>query len=219
MRLLAAALLLVALLPLHAAPIEAELGESLRYHRAHALPAELPQPAPRSGTLVLDLRYATADAAAATALDGWIKFRASAETPLLVLVNADTAPVLHGVFAANQAQPGFVTIGIAQSAFIPDIVVTITPEADRRAYDALENKVPITALLAENTDKLRNDEATMMRERTHPGESFADEAFAEPSSPTSGQAPAAATAPPPSDAILQRAVHLQRALRALKRIP
>jgi hypothetical protein len=218
-RLLVAAIALVPLLPLGATPIEADLGEGLRYHRAHVLPAELPAPDPRTGMLLLDLRYATADAAAATALDGWIKFRASADTPVTVLVNPGTAPVLHSVFAANQAQPGFVTIGTAHADYSPDIVVTTSPEAERRAYDVLENNGSITALLTENTAKLRHDEASMMRERRQSAEPILDEGFDELSSPEAPKEDPSAATPPPVDVALQRAVHLHRALRALKRIP
>lgn len=216
-RLLAAALTLASLLPLGAAPIEADLGDGLRYHRAHALPAELPAPKPPGGALVLDLRYATADAAAATALDGWIKFRASAATPVTVLVNAVTAPVLHGVFAANQAQPGFVTIGTAAPGCSLDIVVITTEEAERRAYDALENNGSIAALLIENAGKPRNDEASMMRERAQTDEPTADDALDELSPVEPGKEADVPT--PPLDVALQRAVHLHRSLRALKRIP
>lgn len=218
-RLLSAIVAFALLLPLCAAPVEADLGDGLHYHRAHALPAELPPPTPQKGALILDLRYATADAAAATALDGWIKFRANADAPVTVLVNAATAPVLHSVFGANQAQPGFVTIGTAQPGYSPDIVVTTTDEAERRAYDVLENNGAIAALLAENIDKPRNDEASMMRDRTQPAEPPAEDTFDELSSPEPSKTDSAPTPAPPLDRALQRAVHLHRALRALKRIP
>lgn len=218
-RLLLAVITLASLLSLGGAPLEADLGDGLRYHRAHALPTELPAPGPRPGPLVLDLRYATADAGAATALDGWITARASADTPVTVLVNEGTAPVLHEVLAAHQARPGLVTIGIANARHSPDIVVATTPEAERRAYDVLESNGPIAALLTENADKPRNDEASMMRERTQPAEPLLDEGLDELSSGTSSNEPATTTPPPPPDVTLQRAVHLHRALRALKRIP
>lgn len=214
---LALAFAFTALLRLSASPIEADLGDGLRYHRAHALPAELPSPAGKPFPLVLDLRYATADQAAATALDAWVKFRAAPATPIIVLVNAETAGELRGVFAANGSQPGFVTVGMASPDYSPDIAVATTPEAERQAYDVLEHNGSLAASLTENADKPRTDEAAVMRDRAHSPEELTDLEFDEFAPPATAKE--TTPPPPPIDASLRRAVQLHRALRALKRIP
>ena len=77
-------------------------------------------------------------------------------------------------------------------------------EEERRAYDALEQGVAIDTLLSDNPNQVRNDEASLSKDRVA-------EAAAE-------SADATKRVTPPLDATLQRAVHLHRALVALKRI-
>jgi hypothetical protein len=154
---------------------------------------------------------------AATALDAWIKFRATAATPVFVLLNAETPSSLHSVFASLKSQPGFVTVGSGSDAFTPDVVVAAAADAERRAYDALEHGGSLEALTRPNIDKPRTDEASIMRERT-------DGADNVPPDPldrlldNESEKPAPTPPPPLIDHTLQRAVHLHRALVALKRL-
>lgn len=207
---------LSAVAALHSAPLERDLGEGLVYFRAPELPADLPPAAKKTTPLVLDLRFATAGDHAATALDSWLRFRATRATPAFILINAETPAALLGVFAVLKSQPGLVTIGSSSDAFTPDIVISSPPEVERRAYDALPAGTAVQALIAENTDKTRVDEASIMRERADPF--FA----AEPPDLTDDEESEASKAPPPPaapvDHALQRAVHLHRALLALKRL-
>jgi hypothetical protein len=98
-------------------------------------------------------------------------------------------------------------VGVEGGQFRPDVAVKISPEDDRRAYDALEKGTPITVLLADNPNKVRNDEASLSKDRV-----------AEASADAADEALAGKRAPAPIDATLQRAVHLHRSLVALKRL-
>lgn len=190
-----------------AAPATGDLGFGLAYFRAHALPLELPAAEPvRKQACVLDLRYARGDQPAAAALEGWLKSRATLRTPVFVLANVDTAPALRALLAAGESIPGVIVIGIAARGFQPALAVQGTAENERRAYEAVEQGASLASLLTENPDKVRNDEASLSKDRL---------AEAGPEAATKGKAAALA---PPLDAALQRAVHLHRALRALKKI-
>lgn len=203
----------------HAAPLELDLGEGLGYFRAHTLPADLPPASAKPRPLVLDLRFSTASDGAANALEAWIKFRATAATPVLVLVNADTPAAFHSVLASFKAQPGFLTLGAATPDFTPDLALDTKGDVERRAYDALEHGTSVDSLTRQNTDKPRNDEASLMHERENPADDFADDPLNDLTD--HDDAPPARTppaAPPLIDVALQRAIQLHRALLALKRL-
>ena len=187
-----------------AAPVTRDLGEGLTLLRARELPVDLPAAEPgKKGAVVLDLRYAKGEREGVAALSAWLKARASLRTPVFVLANSDTAEPLRGALAAEGALPGVLVIGVATRGFRPDIAIEISPENERRAYEALEDGAPLASLLVENPDKIRNDEASLSRDR------LADASAAD----TKKRPP-----PPPLDLALQRAVHLHRALVALKKI-
>lgn len=189
-----------------AAPLQRELGERLLYHRAVNLPADLPpEPKGRKQPIVLDLRYAQGDEAAAIATQAWLKFYASARTPVFVLANADTSGDLRRVLAALRRAPGILTIGRATRTFEPDVTVQTSADAERKAYDALVAGAPVAALVIDHPEKVRNDEASLSRDRL--AEAAADAVEDAKSQP-----------PPPIDVALQRAVHLHRALVALRKI-
>ncbi len=214
-----AALLLGFTTSLAAAPLEFDLGEGLGYFRAHALPADLPPAATPSRPLVLDLRFSHANENAANALEAWIKFRASATKPVFVLVNSATPAVFDSVLAACKSQPGFLTLGAASSAFTPDLLVATDVESERRAYDALEHGTTVEALTRQNTDKPRNDEASLMHDRTAGAEDAAEESPPDLSD-RDEEIPAPSPAKPPAliDYTLQQAIQVHRALLALKRL-
>ena len=201
---------------LQAELVERELGENLRYVRARILPTDLPSAELKSGPLVLDLRYTAAEPQAATALNAWLAFRATHRTPIFVLINPETASVLLNLFANVRARPNVLTIGRNSSESTADVGVTFTPEEERLAYDALSPTTSIDTLINENVGKARVDEASMLRER------------AEKSEPRTADNPDASTTedakkpdppvPPLVDRPLQRAVHLHRAMLALKRL-
>jgi len=215
------AILLLAAAPLFAAKptsrLERDLGQGLAYVRVRALPADLPLAPAKPGAIVLDLRYAATDPAGVSALDGWIHFRAKARTPVLVLVNSATAAALLDYLEANPAPPGLVTLGPASSRFVPDLALKIAAPTERAAYDALDQGASVESLLADNPGKPRHDEAEVAQQHAlAPAASDDDDADL-----SDGDAPEAATPAPPApliDATLQRAVHLHRALLALRKI-
>ena len=186
-----------------AAPVEQELGSGLVYVRVHKLPADLPStregPAP---ACVLDLRFVEADPEAATAFGAWLKFRAAPRSPVYVVVNAGTSSALLRTLRTNPPIAGMISIGGSGGPFGPDSVVRVSPEEERKAYDAFESGVAMTALIADQPNKVRVDEASLAKER--PAERV--------------DAAAAPRAPHLVDAAVQRAVHLHRSLQAFKKI-
>lgn len=191
-----------------AAPIQRDLGGSLIYVRVHKLPTDLPAKATgRVPTCIVDLRYVEADPDAATAFMAWLKFRATPRSPVFVLANAETSAVLLQPLARHERSTGIVVVGIERGPFRPDVAVKASADDERRAYDALEKGAEINRLLADNPNKLRNDEASLSKDR--PGDGSAEAA----DDSSSGK-----SAPLSIDATLQRAVHLHRTLVALKKI-
>jgi len=184
------------------APVERDLGEGLVYVRVHRLPADLPaKPPGRVAPCVIDLRYVEAAEDTAAAFSAWLKFRASPRTPVFVLANGDTAAPLLKRLAQGERGAGVVLIGIESERFRPDVPVKSTSADERRAYDALEQGAAVAALLADQPNKARHDEASLTRDRpTDP--------------PAADEKPATALI----DLTLQRAVHLHRALVAMKKL-
>jgi hypothetical protein len=201
----------------HAAPpaadgnpalVARDLGAGLEFFRIHALPAELPPPdAARGRPCVIDLRYTRVEADTAPTVLAWIKSHATPRTPVLLLANAQTDRDLLVAIGSLGTGTSIVTIGAPGPHFTPDIAVQTSPENERRAYDALDAGAAPATLIAENVDKARNDEASLSRDRS-------TEEPAERPAENSGKERDVA----PFDAALQRAVHLHRALLALKKL-
>ena len=203
-----------------AAPLTRDLGLGLTYHRAAALPGDLPSPDPaRKDPCILDLRYARGDSAAGIALAAWLKFNASARTPVFLLVNADTSPAALAPLAARLPAPGLIVIGPAAAPLTPDLALQITPAEERRAYDALAAGAAVESLLTHSPEKVRHDEARLARD--HRGQT-APTPFAQPADDPAPEPPTAEMPSQPAaplvDLALQRAVHLHRSLKALRKI-
>ena len=193
-----------------------DLGDGLRYFRAKVLPTDLPSSEVKTGPLVLDLRYATGDETAAAELDAWLSFRATEKTPVMLLINADTGMAIRKVLQSKASRPAVITIGRPDEKTDPDVGVETTAEEERRAYDAFEHSKSIEALLVENADKPRLDEASIMRARTEVQDEPVEDNPLDRVAPTETKSEPAT--PVPIDRALQRAIHLHRALRALKRL-
>lgn len=192
-----------------AAPVEHDLGGGLSYVRVHRLPADLPgKPAGRVAPCVIDLRYVDAPEDAAAAFSAWLKFRASPRAPVFVLANAGTSAPLLKVLREGERGAGVVLVGLESEHFRPDVAVRSTAAEERRAYDALEQGATLAMLLADQPNKVRNDEASLTRER--PPEPLPE--------PPAQNGAGGKTRASPIDATLQRAVHLHRALVALKKL-
>ena len=193
---------------LEAAVAERDLGNGLNYYRLRQLPADLPaKPAGAVPPCVVDVRYVKADTDAAIAFVAWVKFRATTRTPVFIVANSDTSASLVKPFTSQARGGGIAVLGIPTRSFSPHISVTSTADAERRAYDALEKGTPLVSVLTDNPSKVRNDEASLSRDR-----------LADASADAADDALAGKQAPPPVDAALQRAVHLHRALAALKKL-
>jgi hypothetical protein len=191
-----------------AVPLERDLGLGLGYVRLQELPADLPTRAAFDplAPSVIDVRYLPADESAARAFEAWLKFRASSRAPIFVLANEGTSPAVLHLLSRREPGSGVVVVGPQARQFEPDIAVLTTREDERRAYEALADGASITSLLTDNPDKVRNDEASLSRDR-----------LAEASADSAGNGNASGQRSP-LDVALQRAVHLHRTLVALRRI-
>jgi hypothetical protein len=175
------------------------------------LPGDLPKTDDASQQpCILDLRYVRASAADATAVEAWIKFHASARTPVLILANTDTTPGLVTPFLDRRSAGHVIVIGAAAPGFAPDIAVTFNRTDERAAYEALTDQTDLTTLLNDTPEKARNDEASLARDHA------VEPAVVENAASTRLSRPADSTSP--IDRVLLRAVQLHRTLLALKRL-
>ncbi len=200
--------------------LERDLGRGLVYHRVHELPADLPTAeSARKQPCVLDLRYVHGDATAASTLAAWLKFHATPRAPVFILANADTSHALLAPLTGRDPAGRIVVLGAAAPGFTPDIAVRISPDAERRAYDALDAGTAVDSLLVENLDKPRNDEARLAKDHL-PDSTLADGAAVDGTPATDDDSKSAKPRPPPPlvDVALQRAVQLHRTLLALRKI-
>lgn len=204
--------LLLALRALAAEP--ADLGQGLVGLRVRSLADSLPVIAAavaESRPLVIDLRYATADAASAARLGETLQSRPAGALCLLLVSPALPAPVAA---ALTPLPVGIATLGIAGSQPDPTVVVQQSPAADRAAWDAAETGTPLATLVSGKTGKARYDEASLVKDFAN-----GNHAAAPPAAPAlaSLKDPApAATPAPPVDRVLQRAIHLHRTLLAIR---
>jgi hypothetical protein len=187
-----------------AATLVRDLGQGLTYYRVHEIPQDQPVAA-RAGACVLDLRYAKSDELGASALKAWVGFNSTAHAPIFVLENAQTDPALLAVFA-SRGPAGMLVLAPVSARLEPQISVIVSPEDDRKGYDALEKGADVRSLLSDYPDKPRIDEAYLEKEHIADSES--------PEIPTDKPLPPRPTV----DAMLQRAFQLYRGLLALKRI-
>jgi hypothetical protein len=199
------------------APVD--LGQKLTYVRLHRLPddATILAAAWSQPALVVDLRYSTGDTAHSLSANLPARPRSA---PLFVLVGPATPP--EALAALRERVPSLITLGLAAPGQVPDITLAVAPEADRRAYEALDSGASIDSLLGEKIAKTRFDEAALAHE--HTGETMREarpgsDGAAPADAPPAGVTPPAATPAELKDAVLQRAVQLHRALLALGKLP
>lgn len=200
-----------------------DLGQGLSYLRVGAVARapELGATLRAVPALVLDLRQATVVTGDAADLARALTAR-TARGPLFVLVSPATPPALAA--ALDQLPTGSVILGVPGSQPPPQVVVSQTPAEDQRAYAALDAGRTLDELISGKLEKERFDEAALMQEFKQGGAAAsaaepAPEPEAEtapPAAPAAPPAPAAEAARPPVDRVLQRAVQLHRALRAIQ---
>jgi hypothetical protein len=188
--------------PLVAGPDDGrDLGESLVYVRMERVTAESAA-LPAAPSLVLDLRYAAGDDAAAAALQAKLRGNPAGRRLVLVLANPETAAPLRRILEPAQRPARALVLGRAGENFEPDIPVVFDAEAERSAW-AAGGTGDLTELITDNPGKIRLDEAAIVRRHQNGG-------------PEDGEPPAAAAAGAAvTDRVLQRAVQLHRGLNAL----
>lgn len=187
-----------------------ELGADLGYLRIHSIVQErqsITDALHQSRALVLDLRYPVDERDAGEILS--LELRSHPAKPRTYVLLSPSTPVpVVGVIAANPA-PFLVTLGIENSKPEPSVVVAQTAAADRAAYEAYAAGTTLAQLVSGHIEKERFDEASLVQEFKN------GNLDAKP--PEASPAKAAETPAPPTDRVLQRALHLHRALQALKR--
>jgi hypothetical protein len=191
-----------------------DLGQGLSYLRIHSVTdseVALRKVVPGAGALVLDLRYATASDESSAALKSALAGR-SPNTPLFILVSPATPPGLGAVISASPA----LTLGASNSLPAPKIVVQTDATTDRRAYDALDAGTPLAKLISGKIEKERFDEATLVQEFKNGNPDAAPIPTPDPTAAKTAGTPEKEPAAPLVDRVLQRAVHLHRALLAIK---
>ena len=192
-----------------------DLGSNLSYLRVHSLADSAPEL--RSAlsarrAFVLDLRYLTASEESLVVLRSAFA-QHPREAPLFVLLSPATPSAV--VEAINQTPGAFISLG-ATSTRSARIEVKADPVSDRRAYDAFDAGTPVDVLISGKLDKERFDEATLMQEFKNGNVDAEPPAGPDPTAAKPDH-PVAAKEEPPVDRVLQRALHLQQAMLALRR--
>ena len=205
-----------------------DLGRGLTYARLQQLPDDVVMLATvwKAPALIIDLRHPAGATGQTIPADLPSRPRTA---PLFILVGPDTPADLRA--ALRDHAPALITIGLAAPGLTPDLALPLSPEADRRAYDALAAGAAAESLISENTTKHRFDEAALARDRDsgaaegeEPGPNGADQNTTRPTAepppaPAGVHPPTAAPERPLKDIVLQRAVQLHRALLALGKLP
>lgn len=192
-----------------------DLGQGLSYLRISSLAecdAALRQAVPDAGTLVLDLRYTTGGDDALASLRAALTGH-SATAPLFILVSPATPPAIAQAITASPA--AVFTLGLAGSRPAPKVVVQTDPATDRRAYDALAAGTPVATLISGKIEKEHFDEATLVQEFKNGNPAAEPPPAPDPTAPKANDPAPKDT--PLVDRVLQRAVHLHRAMIALRR--
>lgn len=187
------------------------LGQGLSYLRVGAFSGipELSATIRSVPALVLDLRHAVVATGEAAEFARDLAAR-TARGPLFVLVSPAMPPVLAAAF--GDLPSGSVILGVPGSRPPPQVVVDQTTEDDQRAYAALDAGRSFDTLLSGKIEKERFDEAALVQEFKHGGPAEAEAGTTTPTAPGAGPE----ATPLPADRVLQRAVHLHRALRAIR---
>ena len=159
--------------------------------------------------LVLDLRYATSDAAALAVFQTAL---ARHPTPLFILLSAATP---HEIIATvKQSTGAIITLSLASADAPAQIQVKADPGIDRLAYEALgQGTLPLT-LVSGKIEKERFDEATLVQEFKNGNSDAEPPPLPDPTQPKLNQA--APVKAPLIDRVLQRTIQLHRALLALE---
>ncbi len=159
--------------------------------------------------LVLDLRYATSEAAALSVFQTAL---ARHPAPLFILFSTATPQEIIAV--VKQSAGAIITLSVAGADAPAQIQVKADPAADRLAYEALGQGTLPAILVTGKIEKERFDEATLVQEFKNGNPDAEPPPLPDPTQPKSNQA--APVKAPLIDRVLQRAIQLHRALLALE---
>ncbi len=195
-----------------APPEPIDLGANLAYLHIKSLADAAPllstaQSAQRP--LVLDLRYATSEAAALSVFQTAL---ARHPAPLFILFSTATPQEIIAV--VKQSAGAIITLSVAGADAPAQIQVKADPAADRLAYEALGQGTLPAILVTGKIEKERFDEATLVQEFKNGNPDAEPPPLPDPTQPKSNQA--APVKAPLIDRVLQRAIQLHRALLALE---
>lgn len=219
------AITLALAVPALPAAIERDLGQGLAYFRVEHAGEDLARldASLARGPVVVDLRSLKGSESDTDALAGRLIRPPAAKAPQFILLAPTTPTSL--VAAASIPHPGRVTLAAKSPAVTPDVAVQTSLDDDRAAFAALAAGSTIEQLTTETVPKERHDEASILQDR-HSGATPKEDAAPttspdQPPALVEKTAAPAATPPAPAapfDRVLQRAVHLHRALRALRQL-
>ena len=175
-----------------------------------------------SGPAVLDLRYFSSDARARDWIEA-IKTFSSPQHVCFVLVSPEISPDLAA--GLSEGIRDCVTIGRISPSLKTDIAVSTTAENDRKAWEFIRQGADLGKLITAVLDKPRYDEAVLAKEHAAEvnGTDSAPSGDAADTDDASADTPKkeVKTPPPPRplvDAVLQRAVQIDRGLVALRKL-
>ncbi len=215
-----------------------DLGEGLAYLRVHAFDGSakaLTSALRERDALVLDLRHIAITAESAALLQAALAGRKTPALPLFVLVGPATPPDFVTLLTTPSNK--CLTLGVKESVPLPRVIIDQPAATDQLAYEAFESGQPLASLISGKINKERFDEAALMKEfnsgninassPTPPDPTIQSSALGRPpAKPTAKpettpvaklpELPAANKAEPLIDRVLQRAIHLHRAMGAIK---
>lgn len=168
--------------------------------------------------LIIDLRGVRETTPDNAARLGTLLASGSARTLRLVLIDPTTSADLLAVVKTSKARN--LTLGANLPAGAVDVAVATPEDLDRRAVAALDAGRPPETLLEARQEKIRYDESSMVRDHAKglPIPDAPPDLETEPGKDDAKATPTAAAEPPLVDRVLERALHLHRALRAIRRI-
>ena len=191
--------------------------------------AEHSQEIPKIATLEGDLRAATTKTEndlrglRETTPDGARRLgtllaSGSAPTLRFVLIDPNTPADLLAIVKASPGRR--LTLGANLPAGVVDVAVATPAERDQQAVAALDSGRPLESLLETRQEKVRYDESSMVRDHAKglPIPDAPPELEPEPGKADANSASTVTAEAPLVDRVLERALHLHRALRAIRRI-
>jgi hypothetical protein len=199
-----------------ATPLLRALPGGLSYLRAKDL-AQL-DVAATPAEMIIDLRGLRETTPDGARRLGTLLASGSARTLRFVLIDPNTPADLLAIVKASPGRR--LTLGANLPAGVVDVAVATPAERDQQAVAALDSGRPLESLLETRQEKVRYDESSMVRDHAKglPIPDAPPELEPEPGKADANSASTVTAEAPLVDRVLERALHLHRALRAIRRI-